>query len=467
MVLALIVGDLHFKRESPQLSDLVIQKIMIEIERCKPEIVVLLGDILDTHDNMHMHTFNRAVRFIKSIAAKQINVFVIMGNHDRPDGTTFLTEESAFYALKGFPFIYIVDRVMDIGWEIEGVKEPLRFIFVPYVPTGTFHEALDTLEVKITEGVRPACIFAHGEFRGAKIGDAQSKFGDEWKSENPLIITGHLHTAQKVGNNVIYPGTPNQQSSGDLSDKGILAVDFFPGKPPVFNAIKLAIRKKKVVKLKPEMVDSFVPDQDFDIHVDIVGTPTEIKALGDSGAVPKMRSKGVSVSLSIERTPNPANPDNKPLKELIRSMISNDADAIKVYEDIFGQRNLNVGQQQVTLSQASLDELLKAVNSINAQPLNMGADLQSILKHTERAPTTPVLVPQTPMTLRAIQPEPTLFTIPSQTPVVDSKAVQEPKLNVNELTTSLMASADVEKSGLKPLDIFLNQALSGTPFNNK
>ena len=96
MVLILIVGDLHFKKNNASLADLVIQKVLKEIKVHKPNFVVLLGDILDGHERIHGPAQNRACKFIKHIAII-CPVMVVIGNHDRPNKTAFLTEDSCFY----------------------------------------------------------------------------------------------------------------------------------------------------------------------------------------------------------------------------------------------------------------------------------------------------------------------------------------------------------------------------------
>ena len=363
MVLIVVVGDMHLKKDEPTRADLVISKITEQITKIKPDIVVLLGDILDTHEKIDMKTQNRAGKFIKHIAAMDIAVIVVIGNHERPDGTTFLTEDSSFYLLKGFKNIHIADRVLNLKWNVGDEKNPkhLRFIFAPYVPAGSFHEALDTLEEKVMEeGKRPAAIFCHQEFKGAKMGGYESKTGDEWPKSNPLIISGHIHTSQVVNGNIVYPGTPYQQSYNDDSEKGILVCNFGINSSPDIKFLKLDIRKKISITLKPSEVDNFVPPPNCDLQVDIVGSSAEIKDLRSRGLIPKMREKGISVSLSTMRDFNPNNPENKTFKSLLEDMIKEDPDVVQLYKKIFSKEQVSTG-----ISIGSLSDLLKSAQAIN------------------------------------------------------------------------------------------------------
>jgi len=342
MVLIVVVGDVHFKKDTPTITDLVIAKITNEISRLKPDLVVFLGDVLDNHEKIDLKTQNKAIKFIRHISSMKsssgefINVFLVIGNHERPDATTFLTEDSAFYCLKGVPNIHVADRVISVIWRTEGVKETMRFVFVPYVPNGKFHEALDTLDEKVMdEKHRPYTIFCHQEFKGAQIGRYKSKEGDEWPTGNPLVISGHIHTLQQVQDNLIYAGTPYQLSYSDDSEKGIILAEYVHGQTPSVKFLKLDIRKKRVIKLKPSEVDAFIPPENCDVQVDIVGTSAEIKALKTTGIIPKMRSRGVTISLSAVNESNPLNPNNKPFKDLLLDMIKDDHAAIAVFNQIF------------------------------------------------------------------------------------------------------------------------------------
>lgn len=368
MVLAMVIGDLHFKKDTPHVTDLVIHKLMEKIDKYKPNLVVLLGDILDTHEKIEMKVQNKAIRFIKGIAKKGITVVVIIGNHDRPDGTTFLTEDSSLFCLKDIPNIYVADRVLDLKWEVGPNKEKIRFIFVPYVQPGSFHEALDTLETKVLDKNHPvSAIFCHQEFKGVKIGGYVSKGGDDWPETNPLVISGHIHTMQQPQGNMVYPGTPNQQSWSDTTDKGILICEFLPGQPQSINFVQLDIRKKKIVKIKPSEVDSYVPPADCDVQVDIEGTADEIKVLSSKGIISQMRSRGVNVSLTTKRDFNPKNPENKAYRELLIQMIKDDSEAMEIFNEIFSPEP---GATMILPSTSSLSDLMKSSQNVAASKIS-------------------------------------------------------------------------------------------------
>lgn len=383
MVVVIAIGDLHLKKDAPTMSDLVIHKLTEQIEKIKPDIVVFLGDILDTHEKIDMKTQNKAVKFMKHIASLGILTVVIIGKHERPDGNNFLTEDSSFYCLKGYPNIHVADRVLSFKWETEGVKEKIRFVFVPYVSPGSFHEALDTLTDKVMDD-RPAVIFCHQEFKGANMGGYNSQIGDEWPETNPLVISGNCHVMTPLQKNLIYVGTPYQQSYSDTSRKGIFLMEFRHDKAPVVNFFELEMRKKKIIKLKPAEVDGFVPPPNCDVKVDICGTSSEIAEIRSKGTIATMRSKGIHVSLSTEQSVDPSNPDNKPFKELLQEMIKNDPDEVAVFNEIFpGSLNYTeksiLGKPDLTRI-SNLQELLETVQKVGSSSAPVANPINPLLQ---------------------------------------------------------------------------------------
>lgn len=209
----LLIGDPHFKEDNALESEQLINETLRVIEEdLSIEFVIILGDILDTHEKIYMKPFCRATRFIQEIAVLK-PVFVLIGNHDRINNDVFLTKDHAFNALKGTKNVTIVDEV---------IKQD-GFVFVPYVPTGDFKDALDTL---------PGCmdgskaIFAHQEFRGAKMGAIVSEKGDPWDYDEYTcpVFSGHIHQYQEL-EKITYLGTPFQHAFSDNDDKGLFILD--------------------------------------------------------------------------------------------------------------------------------------------------------------------------------------------------------------------------------------------------
>ena len=235
----LLIGDPHFKIDNSVETDVFSQETIKYVEREKDNIafIVILGDVLHTHEKVHLQPLCQATNFIKALA-KIKYTFVLIGNHDRINNKVFLTEEHALVGLKNYNNINIVDKV----------KKFKQFLFVPYVEPGRFQEALDTVDFDMSE-IR--AIFAHQEFYGTKIKNFTSEIGDKWGLEKPPIFSGHIHQYQKPQNNITYVGTPYQINFGEAEDKALMILKLDSND---YNTerIKLPVIKKKTLTIKAD-----------------------------------------------------------------------------------------------------------------------------------------------------------------------------------------------------------------------
>lgn len=220
-VTCLVIGDPHLKyRQSVTNSQYADAVLKVASEK-KPDFIVILGDILDTHESVKIPPCKIATEIIISGLAKIAPTFVIIGNHDLVDSNQFLTDNHIFNPLKRWKNVTIVDY--PIFTEIKS-KE---FIMCPFVPPGRFVEALNKL---IEEGHTwdlADCIFGHQEFYGCTVvGHKLSTTGDKWDTDYPPVISGHIHKEHTVGTNIYYPGSSTQSTYSEDSDKYIWFVTF-------------------------------------------------------------------------------------------------------------------------------------------------------------------------------------------------------------------------------------------------
>lgn len=233
-------------------SEEMMANLIALADKMKPDLIVCLGDILDRHETIHVTPLTSATQFLYQL--EQIApLYVIIGNHDRPNNSDFLSGQHPFNALKMWKNTVVVDTVVKATF-----KGFYEFIFVPYVYPGRFAEAIATLEccdrkpvscvnietpkvhLEIDEtvpteenmfrksSINAHAIFAHQEFYGAKMGAIISQQGDKWPHHYPLIISGHIHDYGRPQHNIIYTGTPMQHAFGDQDTKSISQFVFTP-----------------------------------------------------------------------------------------------------------------------------------------------------------------------------------------------------------------------------------------------
>lgn len=271
----LLIGDPHFKINNTKETEVFARETIKYVEKEKDNInfIVILGDVLHTHEKVHLQPLCQATNFIKDLA-KIKNTFVLIGNHDRINNRVFLTEEHGLVGLKNHSNIHIIDKV----------KKFNQFVFVPYVEPGRFQEALDTINFDMSE---IKAIFAHQEFYGTNIKTHISEIGDKWPLENPPVFSGHIHSYQKPQKNIIYTGTPYQINFGEGEDKALLLLklksdDF------ITERVFLPVIKKRTIHIKAEQLKDLVLDDNIEWRIILEG---DIKYIKNVLAIPEIKEK--------------------------------------------------------------------------------------------------------------------------------------------------------------------------------
>lgn len=287
----LVIGDPHFKVGNvPESDDMTIKLITLAKER-SPKFIVVLGDILHRHEKIHVSPLMRAEKLIR-LLSEIAPTFVIVGNHDRPNNSTYMTNEHPFNAMKLWKNTYVVDeKVLDAN--IGGY----RFLFVPYVFPGRFEETL-LHEEKGTKNPydNTVAIFCHQEFYGAKMGAIKSQAGDVWPLTNPLIISGHVHDYDKLQPNLIYVGTPMQHAFGDKDNKAVSIYTFSPDKPWVEERVDLGLIKRVIVYLTTEKIHTYEPPTNKLVKIVIKGDDASLKSVSKMDKIKEWKKLGIKIS---------------------------------------------------------------------------------------------------------------------------------------------------------------------------
>jgi DNA repair exonuclease SbcCD nuclease subunit len=261
MVNFLCIGDPHFKIDNIQEVELFIERLENLIIQTKPDFIVCMGDVLDTHERLHTIPLNKAYDFI-DMMRKYTFTYVLVGNHDMISEQQFLTDNHWMNGMKKWDNVHIVDRPI-----IHYIDQE-KTCFVPYVSAGRFEEALNTIGESWDDA---SLIFAHQEFFGCKMGAIVSTQGDNWPIDYPQVISGHIHSKQIPQSNIYYTGSAMQHAFGE-SEKNIilkcelirdmsysLMIDFtefdlkLPRKKTIYlNINEIDLLDQKMSKLNPE-----------------------------------------------------------------------------------------------------------------------------------------------------------------------------------------------------------------------
>ena len=177
MAVVVEIADIHFREANVRDTELLTKKVIFFLDKVKPDLIVILGDVLHNHDVTDSQSYNRALDFIKLCSSYTLT-FLIIGNHDYINNSQFLTTSHFFNALKCWPNVIVVDKVTPYETKVG------RLLFVPYVDDRRVIEALDTYG----DWKSSRLIYSHIAIRGAQYG--ATTCGDEcveWKPEYPLL----------------------------------------------------------------------------------------------------------------------------------------------------------------------------------------------------------------------------------------------------------------------------------------
>ena len=292
----LAIGDPHFKTQNLRYARQMTEKVWSIARSRKPSFIVILGDVLHTNEKINAFAQKDATEFIGDLS-REFQVYLLIGNHDRPDNDHYLTDVHPFIGLKyAGTSLDVIDKGL-----IETI-DGRKFVFLPYVPDGRFDDAIRSLDLDPDNLSDVTMLFAHQTFKGAKMGHKiagtePGKPVDVWPLTRPPVISGHIHDFAKLQPNLIYTGTPLQHAFGDRDDK---TVSFITFNETGFEheRIDLKLPTRRTFRLKPSEVADFTPpivDDPSLVKIIITGTQGENRALIKSGFTESWSSSGYLV----------------------------------------------------------------------------------------------------------------------------------------------------------------------------
>ena len=336
----LVMGDPHFKISNVKETEAMTESFLAIAREKSPTFIVVLGDVLDRHESIHVSPLTRATKFLAQLT-EIAPTFVLIGNHDLKNNRQFLSEEHPFSALK-----YWGERMTIVDTPIARTFDNKLFVFCPYVPPGRFVEALNTLNVNGKEIWKEAAeIFAHQEFKNCKMGPIISDEGDDWDLSYPHVTSGHIHDYQEPQYNILYTGTPMQHAFGDTHDKTVSYL-IYENEDRIHERIDLKLEKKKIVRITAADVSSYQPEENVDLKIIISGISSEIKGIMKHPSVALWKSKGYKVtykelqqnnSVLIKPKKQEGVPQIKNYLNMLHDAVKLNPELNRWYKTIFGE----------------------------------------------------------------------------------------------------------------------------------
>lgn len=201
---------MHFYKKKLDIIDKVISEIYTMVDIAHPKYIVLLGDIMHTHDMTYLSTWRKAIKFMQQLSNKCEQLFVLLGNHDRRSHMNINPREH-WFELVDFARIIWKPTIL------EGM------LFIPYLSKGTLHSTLKEMDIDPRDH---KCVFAHQDFKGGMMTrNITCNDGDIWPDTYPMLYSGHYHDHHIVANNLIYVGTPYQTNVSESTKKYLCLID--------------------------------------------------------------------------------------------------------------------------------------------------------------------------------------------------------------------------------------------------
>lgn len=287
-VTALCIGDVHIQTSNiSRLNEFFTKLNNLITTNDDIDIIILMGDILHTHERLHTVSFNYATNLFTMLSGLK-PTYVLVGNHDLINNSQFLTSNHWMNCFKTYKNLTIIDSVVVV--EKNGVK----FTLCPYVPDGKFLIALDTQKGKWEDS---NCIFAHQLFTGAKMGAIVAEDIEKWNESFPQIISGHIHDKQKIQSNLYYTGSSIQHAFGESADKTILKL-VISNIGNIYNEIDLDLPKKKILYMEMEELETFdhsTLDTNTEYKLTIDGSYEEFEGFKKTSKYKDILKRGIKI----------------------------------------------------------------------------------------------------------------------------------------------------------------------------
>src|SRR5574343_503685 len=178
MARVLFIGDMHLRINKFTLAISFLKWLNKFIEEQKPDLVVNLGDALDTHAVLRSEALNELMSHIYHVIDMGIPYVYLNGNHCQ-----YMPKDSKYHAL--LPFKGKIDNlhVVDEPQDLFGMT------FVPYLADGN----------DFPKKTQPVCI-AHQTFLGADYVSINAIEGVDANTVSAdIIISGHIHKKHNLG----------------------------------------------------------------------------------------------------------------------------------------------------------------------------------------------------------------------------------------------------------------------------
>lgn len=302
------IGDIHISNRHLSLTREALNGCIQLVKKCKDvDLVVIMGDVFDTHDVLRLNHLHTGLNFIQEMS-KLRPTAVLVGNHDRIDNKDYMSD---IHPYMGVNDIKSKEQTLWIISKPKAVKIRGHYVlFMPFLQPGRFIEGINyyistmhkyekLLDVKSPKDF--SLIFAHQEFKGAPCGPIESTIGDDWPLDYPMVVSGHIHSRLLLKPNIYYTGSLYPITSSESNDKGVITGSYNPATKELSLAQPVRVVMSQKVILHIDAKDSssvmeMVTLNRANTKYIVTGTPEDLAEI-------KNKAKGQTLNIMYDARP--------------------------------------------------------------------------------------------------------------------------------------------------------------------
>lgn len=209
-----LLGDLHFgarndSQEFMSYFDKFFEEVYFpEIEKRNITQVIQLGDIVDRRKFINYVTLNKLRKFADKHRESNINLHVLIGNHDVPyRNTNEINSMEELFPDNNFVHAYSDPKEVDF--------DGTSILMMPWINSSNYSDCLQTIK-----STKSQILMGHLEIKGFEMYRglvSHDGFDPSTFSKFDLVFSGHFHRKSE-DKNIHYVGTPYEITWSDYGD---------------------------------------------------------------------------------------------------------------------------------------------------------------------------------------------------------------------------------------------------------
>lgn len=217
--IAVHITDTHLSENTIDINRNVYTQLFKLCDQLGVKHIFHGGDIFTSRKGQTEAVLNAFKAILDEAFQTGMKIIAIAGNHDK---TNYVSDSSFLDAFDGHPAFTVVGA----GGSI--LHDEINIVFLPYYDEKlSYHGKLEEINTKLIGVVGKHILITHVGIDGVKA-NSGIKVANEIKpnlfAAFQLVLVGHYHDRQTLGENIIYTGSAYQANFGENDEKGVTVI---------------------------------------------------------------------------------------------------------------------------------------------------------------------------------------------------------------------------------------------------